>query len=86
LCATRVCYRTDDDQADLVLGDGAHDQGAHTELIPKTTPGVAYTRTEGRAGIERVRTVYITDDHLDTLHPAPATEPESGSAEGSART
>jgi S-DNA-T family DNA segregation ATPase FtsK/SpoIIIE len=71
LCANRVCYRTDDDQADLVLGDGAHDNGAHTELIPEDTPGIAYARTEGRAGITRARTVHITDDHLDALHHAP---------------
>jgi S-DNA-T family DNA segregation ATPase FtsK/SpoIIIE len=78
LCATRVCYRTDDDQADLVLGDGAHDLGAVTELIPEDLPGVAYTRTEGRAGITRVRTVHVTDAHLEALHPQarPSTGPD----------
>ena len=77
LCASRVCYRTDDAQADLVLGDGAHDNGAHTELISEDAPGVAYTRVEGRAGITRVRTLHITDDHLDALHPHPAQEQDS---------
>jgi DNA segregation ATPase FtsK/SpoIIIE, S-DNA-T family len=68
LCATRVCYRTDDDgHADLVLGDGAHDQGAATEQISEETPGVAYTRTEGRRDIARVRTLHITDDHITAL-------------------
>ena len=75
LCATRVCYRTDDDgAADLVLGDGARDRGAATELIPETTPGVAYTRTEGRRDIARVRTFHVTDDHLAALA-APAADP-----------
>ena len=68
LCSTRVCYRTDDDgAADLVLGDGARDRGAATELIPETTPGVAYTRTEGRRDIARVRTFHITDQHITDL-------------------
>jgi len=75
LCSTRVCYRTDDDgAADLVLGDGARDRGAATELIPETTPGVAYTRTEGRRDIARVRTFHVTDDHLAALA-APAADP-----------
>jgi S-DNA-T family DNA segregation ATPase FtsK/SpoIIIE len=76
LCATRVCYRTDDDgAADLVLGDGARDRGAATELISEDTPGVAYTRTEGRRDIARVRTLHVTDDHLAALaetDPSPA--------------
>jgi len=77
LCATRVCYRTDDDgAADLVLGDGARDRGAATELIPETTPGVAYTRTEGRRDIARVRTLHITDDQITRLaHPAASAAP-----------
>jgi S-DNA-T family DNA segregation ATPase FtsK/SpoIIIE len=79
LCANRVCYRTDDDQADLVLGDGAHDLGAATELIPEDLPGVAYTRTEGRAGITRVRTVHITDAHLEALHPQETASMGAGS-------
>jgi len=70
LCSTRVCYRTDDDGAtDLVLGDGARDRGAATELIPEDTPGVAYARIEGRADIARVRTAHITDDHIHALTP-----------------
>jgi S-DNA-T family DNA segregation ATPase FtsK/SpoIIIE len=76
LCSTRVCYRTDDDgAADLVLGDGARDRGAATELISEDTPGVAYTRTEGRRDLARVRTVHVTDDHLAALaeaEPSPA--------------
>jgi S-DNA-T family DNA segregation ATPase FtsK/SpoIIIE len=79
LCSTRVCYRTDDDQADLVLGDGAHDAGAQTELIPENTPGIAYARIDGRAGITRVRTLHVTDAHLAALTTpvaAPALEVE----------
>jgi S-DNA-T family DNA segregation ATPase FtsK/SpoIIIE len=77
LCSTRVCYRTDDDgAADLVLGDGARDRGAATELIPEDTPGVAYTRTEGRSDIIRVRTLQITDRHIAELaHAADGPEP-----------
>jgi S-DNA-T family DNA segregation ATPase FtsK/SpoIIIE len=73
LCSTRVCYRTDDDgAADLVLGDGARDRGAATELISEGTPGIAYTRTEGRRDIARVRTLQITDRHITALTPTAA--------------
>jgi S-DNA-T family DNA segregation ATPase FtsK/SpoIIIE len=88
LCSTRVCYRTDDDgAADLVLGDGARDRGATTDLIPEDAPGIAYTRTEGRREIARVRTVHITDAHIDSLAaPAADTAATPGSPDSSAGT
>jgi S-DNA-T family DNA segregation ATPase FtsK/SpoIIIE len=67
LCPVRVCYRTDDEQADLVLGDGAHDRGALTEQISEDTPGVAFARIEGRRDIARVRSFLITDDDIASL-------------------
>ena len=65
LCASRICYRTNEPASDLVFGDGAHDRGAHTELIPTTMPGIAYADTG--AGLVRVRTLHITEQHITTL-------------------
>jgi DNA segregation ATPase FtsK/SpoIIIE, S-DNA-T family len=66
LCDTRICYRTSEAIADMVFGEGAHDRGIRSEDIPATLPGVAYAR--GRDGqISRVRTLHITDRHIDAL-------------------
>lgn len=65
LTDTRVCYRTREPVADLVFGDGAHDRGIRTQDIPRSMPGVAYADTD--TGITRVRTLHITDVHLDVL-------------------
>jgi DNA segregation ATPase FtsK/SpoIIIE, S-DNA-T family len=70
LCPTRVCFRTDDDQADLALGDGAHDAGAHTELISEDTPGIGFIRVQGRSGVARVRAIHVTDEDIAGLQPA----------------
>jgi S-DNA-T family DNA segregation ATPase FtsK/SpoIIIE len=68
LCDSRICYRTSEPASDLVFGEGAHDRGVHTELIPRTMPGVAYADTGN--GLTRVRTLHITDDHIAALSDA----------------
>jgi S-DNA-T family DNA segregation ATPase FtsK/SpoIIIE len=71
LCDSRICYRTSEPASDLVFGEGAHDRGVHTELIPRTMPGVAYADTGN--GLTRVRTLHITDDHIAALSDAART-------------
>jgi DNA segregation ATPase FtsK/SpoIIIE, S-DNA-T family len=68
LCDSRICYRTSEPASDLAFGEGAHDRGVRTELIPRSMPGVAYADTG--AGVIRVRTLHITDDHIAALSDA----------------
>jgi S-DNA-T family DNA segregation ATPase FtsK/SpoIIIE len=75
LFPTRLAMRLDNPiQVDMVLGDGARDQGARADHISELTPGVAYMRVEGTRAIRRVRASYLTDDditHLAATYPAP---------------
>lgn len=76
LFPTRLAMRLDNPiQVDMVLGDGARDQGARADHISELTPGVAYMRVEGTRAIRRVRASYLTDDDIADLartYPAPA--------------
>lgn len=76
LFPTRLAMRLDNPiQVDMVLGDGARDQGARADHISELTPGVAYMRVEGTRAIRRVRASYLTDDDITGLaqtYPAPA--------------
>lgn len=67
LLSTRVAYRSEAGHADLTLGGGAHAAGAAIELIPETTPGVAYVRADGAQDVRRVRTAHISDERITEL-------------------
>jgi S-DNA-T family DNA segregation ATPase FtsK/SpoIIIE len=68
LFPTRVAMRLDNPiQVDMVLGEGARDQGATADHISEHTPGVAFVRVEGTRAIRRVRASYLTDDDIADL-------------------
>jgi S-DNA-T family DNA segregation ATPase FtsK/SpoIIIE len=68
LFTERVALRTVEAvDANLILGDGARDRGAATELIPDDLPGVAYVYSEGRRELTRVRAGWVTDDDIAHL-------------------
>ena len=68
LFPTRVAMRLDNPiQVDMVLGEGARDQGATADHISELTPGVAYLRVEGTRAIRRVRASYLADDDIAAL-------------------
>ena len=62
----KIALRLDEPaQADLVLGDGAHDRGALCDEIsadPATGAGVGYVRLETSPDPVRVRAAFVTDD------------------------
>lgn len=65
LFPTRVALRTAEaGQADLILGRGAWERGAHTDRIGRDTPGVAYVLTERRTRPIRVRFAYQPDSKI----------------------
>lgn len=65
LFPTRIALRmTEPEQADLVLGDGAWDRGAHCDRIPRTMPGVGYVRLDSDPDPVRVRIAYVSDDDI----------------------
>jgi S-DNA-T family DNA segregation ATPase FtsK/SpoIIIE len=51
-------------QADMVLGRGAYDRGAHTHRISPTTPGVGYVSVDGEPDPVRVRFSYWDDQAI----------------------
>lgn len=56
LFPTRVALRSaEPEQADIVLGAGARNRGAHTDQISDRTPGVGYVALEGLSEPVRVR-------------------------------
>lgn len=68
LFPTRIALRTTEkQQADLILGDGAHDRGARTEQIPVSLPGVGYVQLDGLPEPLRVRFSHVTDDDIATV-------------------
>ncbi|MGI9100769.1 MAG: FtsK/SpoIIIE domain-containing protein [Solirubrobacteraceae bacterium] len=61
----RVALRLDTpNEVDMVLGDGAHEQGASCDRIPRSLPGVGYVRVEGIREPTRVRAAKITDEDI----------------------
>lgn len=80
LFPTRIALRTTEaSQADLILGDGAHERGARTDAIAVSMPGVGYVQLDGLPEPVRVRFSNVTDDDIDQLivpaaldHRAPA--------------
>jgi S-DNA-T family DNA segregation ATPase FtsK/SpoIIIE len=75
LFPTRVALRLDDgSQVDMVLGDGARDQGARCDLIPESQPGVGYVREDGQREPVRVRAAWVSDLDIAQVaasYPAP---------------
>lgn len=68
LIPLRVALRTSEaEQADLILGRGAHERGAWTDQIPDQLPGVGYVLTEGSPEPVRVRFWHITDEDIAGL-------------------
>ena len=68
LIPLRIALRTSEsEQADLILGRGAHERGAWTDQIPEQLPGVGYVLTEGSSEPVRVRFWHVTDDDIAGL-------------------
>ncbi|MEJ3748467.1 FtsK/SpoIIIE domain-containing protein [Actinomycetes bacterium KLBMP 9797] len=68
LFPTRIGLRlTEDDQVDLVLGDGARDRGALCDQIPETAPGIGFVTLDGVREPLRVRFSYLTDNDITHL-------------------
>jgi len=86
----KIALRLDEPaQADLVLGDGAHDRGALCEDIsadPATGAGVGFVRLETDPDPVRVRAAFVTDDDIHAMT-ATVTDPagEPALAAGEAR-
>ncbi|GAA4200628.1 FtsK/SpoIIIE domain-containing protein [Actinocatenispora rupis] len=81
LFPTRVGLRmTEDEQVDMVLGDGARKRGALADQIPASLPGVGYVLVDDRPEPVRVRFTHVTDAHIRDMDaryatptPAPTT-------------
>jgi S-DNA-T family DNA segregation ATPase FtsK/SpoIIIE len=54
-------------QVDMVLGDGAREQGARCDRINAGTPGVGYVRLDGVREPTRVRAGYVTDEDIAAM-------------------
>jgi S-DNA-T family DNA segregation ATPase FtsK/SpoIIIE len=70
LFPARVALQLDEPtQVDMVLGEGARDQGALCDKIPDSTRGVGYVRLDGVREPTRVRAGYVTDrDIAEMVH------------------
>lgn len=65
LFPTKVGLRLDGPTAvDMVLGDGAREQGARCDQIGKGQEGVGYVRIDGVREPARVRAAYVTDPDI----------------------
>ena len=73
----RVALRLDaPSEVDMVLGDGAREQGAICDRISGRLPGVGYVRVDGVREPTRVRAAYVTDEDIAAMvaqYPAPRT-------------
>ncbi|WP_021596236.1 FtsK/SpoIIIE domain-containing protein [Actinomadura welshii] len=67
----RIALRLDeDDQVDMVLGDGARDRGALADQIssiPEVGAGVGFVRLETTPDPVRVRAAYVSDDDIKDM-------------------
>jgi DNA segregation ATPase FtsK/SpoIIIE, S-DNA-T family len=52
---------------DMVLGDGAREQGARCDRIPASLPGLGYVRLDGVREPARVRASYVTDKDIAAM-------------------
>jgi S-DNA-T family DNA segregation ATPase FtsK/SpoIIIE len=75
LFPTKVGLRLDGPvEVDMVLGDGAREQGARCDRIPRSMQGVGYVRIDGIREPTRVRAGYVTDEDIAQMvvgYPAP---------------
>lgn len=71
----RIGLRTaEPGMAEMILGKGARERGAHTDRIPPSSPGIGYVVLEDRPEPVRARFTYATDADLRALtlaYPAP---------------
>ncbi|HET9658538.1 MAG TPA: FtsK/SpoIIIE domain-containing protein, partial [Kineosporiaceae bacterium] len=68
LFPTRIALRlAEDSEVDMVLGDGALDNGARCHEIPHTLPGVGYVRLDGVPEPTRVRFCWFTDPDVTAM-------------------
>jgi S-DNA-T family DNA segregation ATPase FtsK/SpoIIIE len=68
LFPARVALQLDEPtQVDMVLGQGARDQGALCDKIPDATRGVGYVRIDGVREPTRVRAAYVTDQDIKVM-------------------
>ena len=67
----RIAMRLDEpEQVDMVLGDGARDRGATSDLIsadPATGAGVAFVRLEADPDPVRVRAAWVSDEDIRAM-------------------
>ena len=81
LFSTRIALRLDEsDQVDMVLGDGARDRGATSDLIssdPATGAGVAFVRLEADPDPVRVRAAWVSDEDIRAMAAQCIATPES---------
>jgi S-DNA-T family DNA segregation ATPase FtsK/SpoIIIE len=82
LFPSRVGLRLDEPvQVDMVLGDGARDQGAECDRVSEALAGVGYVRIDGIREPTRVRAGYVTDDDIAAMAieyaPRPALDGEA---------
>jgi S-DNA-T family DNA segregation ATPase FtsK/SpoIIIE len=88
----RIAMRLDEpEQVDMVLGDGARDRGATSDLIssdPATGAGVAFVRLEANPDPVRVRAAWVSDADIQAMVAqctgAPAPDRELRAIEGEA--
>jgi DNA segregation ATPase FtsK/SpoIIIE, S-DNA-T family len=75
----RIAMRLDEpEQVDMVLGDGARDRGATSDLIsadPATGAGVAFVRLESDPDPVRVRAAWVSDEDIRAMAAQCAAEP-----------
>jgi DNA segregation ATPase FtsK/SpoIIIE, S-DNA-T family len=68
LFTTRIAMRLDEaTQVDMVLGDGVRERGAAAHEISELTPGVGWSKEDGRREPVRARAFYPTDADLEEL-------------------
>ena len=68
LFPVKIAMRLDEPvQVDMVLGDGVRQRGAAAHEISEDTPGVAWTKIDGRRDPQRARAFHSTDADLDDL-------------------
>jgi DNA segregation ATPase FtsK/SpoIIIE, S-DNA-T family len=76
----RIAMRLDEpEQVDMVLGDGARDRGATSDLIstdPATGAGVAFVRLESDTDPVRVRAAWVCDEDIRAMANQCAAPPE----------
>jgi S-DNA-T family DNA segregation ATPase FtsK/SpoIIIE len=76
----RIAMRLDEpEQVDMVLGDGARDRGATSDLIstdPATGAGVAFVRLEADPDPVRVRAARVSDEDIWAMADQCAARPE----------